>query len=354
MKSSDLKKKLLKKDTPKILGPNDFLSSGSTLLNLACTDTAFGCFVKGRFHSLVGDSDTGKSILALTTLCEAAINEDFDDYALVYNNAERGMLMDVTKHFPPLAPRLKIEMSESPEEFYFNLDDYVKQSPCVYILDSMDALIAEADEKKFQKQKTAHKKDKEESGSYGTQKAKINANNLNRACSKIEKNGSILIIISQTHDNLGFGAMFGNKKTRSGGRALKFYNRAEVWLSVKETLFKSYKGKKIQIGSLTKAAVQKNHVTGKRRTVEIPIYNGYGVDDVGSCIDYLVEMKHWGQKGNTVDADEYEFNGPRDELIAKIEKNPVRKKKLQKLTRTIWRNVEKAIELDRAPKYDAY
>ena len=89
-----------------------------------------------------------------------------------------------------------------------------------HVLDSMDALLAMASNKKFAKRKQATRGDGEEiKGSYGMDKPKENSESLRRALAGLRKTGSILIVISQTRDNIGFGAMF-QPKTRSGGHAL--------------------------------------------------------------------------------------------------------------------------------------
>ena len=345
----NLKKKLLKKPKDKKISPDDFLSTGSTLLNLACTDTTYGGLIKGKFHNLVGDSDTGKSVLAKTILAEVILNPEFDDYQLIYNNAERALLIPL----PILDsnPRFHIVESNSPEEFYYDLDDRVSKGPIIYILDSMDSLVAEAAEKKFKKQKTAHRNQRVETGSYGVDKAKTNAANLNRVCSKLGKNGSILLIISQTHDNLN-AMLFGPKKTRSGGNALKFYNRWEVWLSVRGKIESTYKDKKIQIGTLTEAKVQKNHITGKKRKVVIPVYTEHGIDDVGSCIDYLVEWKHWKGSKAKVQAPEFKFSGSKRELIKKIRAKKKREMKLKRIVGKVWKTVEEKVSVSWKSKYE--
>lgn len=356
MKVNDIRKKLLKKPKKRTIQTSDMLSSGITLFNLAATDTPNGCLVKGIFHSLVGDSDTGKSLIALSILTEAALDPNFKNYNLVFNNAERSKIMDLEKYFPPLANKLHVEMSRSPEEMYYNLDDWLQKGPCVYFVDSMDALIAKDDDKKFKKLKSAARNQKDESGSYGTAKAKVNANNLNRACSEIEKNGSILVFISQTHDTIGGFHGFGPPpKSRSGGRSLKFYNRWEVWLKSVGQLTHAYKGKKLHMGSMTQMKIQKNHITGKKRTITVPVYNEYGVDDVGSCIDYLLEWKHWKGTEKNFKAPEFKFAGSREELIQRIEsKQSIRLPKLREVVANVWTEVESAVALKRKPKYEGY
>ena len=61
----------------------------------------------------------------------------------------------------------------------------------------------------------------QEGGSYGTEKAKINSERLRPVVNALRKNGSILILISQSRDRIGFGAKF-DPKTRGGGNAPTF------------------------------------------------------------------------------------------------------------------------------------
>jgi RecA/RadA recombinase len=241
--SKILKKRLLKKDKDKKPSGKQFLSSGSTLLNLATTDTVGGCFIMGTFHSLVGDSDTGKTVLAFTIFQEASIDPKFDKYQLVYYNAERVHVDSLFKFFPGLKDRLIILEPDSLEAFYFDYDNRLKKGPVIGIEDSMDALEPKDEAKKFEEAKKAHEKGTKAKGDYGS-KAKVNNRMLRRTVSKMSKNKSILIVISQTHDNMDAGP-FAPKKTRSGGHALKFYNRWEVWLKHKKALTKSYKEKEI-------------------------------------------------------------------------------------------------------------
>lgn len=348
--SEMLKKKLVKIKKEKKITSG--LSSGSTLLNCACTDSPNFCFVDGTVHHLVGDSDTGKTILALGILQEAAINPKYDDCTLLFYNAEKSHVKNLFKFYPGLKERLIIIEPDMLEEFYYDLDDRLKAGRVVAIEDSMDALIPKGEKKKFEENKKAHKAGKEGKGDFGS-KAKVNNQNLRSICSRTAKNKSIIIIISQTHDNLNAGPFGGDKQTVSGGRGLKFYNRWQVWLKHRKQLTKSYKGKDIQVGNRTQCSIKKNHITGKRRKVEIQIYNDYGIDDIGDCIDFLLEWKHWS-KGKGIKAPEFGFVGSRDLLIAKIEKKRSRIKKLRGLVGEVWSKIEKAIRTKRKPKYDAH
>lgn len=348
-----LKKKQL--STSKIK-KKDLLSSGSTLLNLACTGKWQGAFYKGGYFLIVGDSDSGKTFLSMTCLAEASINPLFDDYTFYHDNPEGGALMNIAHYFGKnTAIRLKEPprgTSEHLEDFYFNLDTALAAGPCIYILDSMDVLDTRADSKKFKEKKTAADKNKEESGSYGTAKAKQNSEGLRRVTGELKKNGSILIVITQTRDNIGFGAQF-NPKTRAGGRALKFYARLELWSAVKGELKKSVRGKTRQLGIISQIKVKKNHVTGQKRTVEIPIYHSSGIDDIGACVDFLIEEKHWKKGSNGIAADDLigDKRMDRERLIAHIEDMGI-EDDVRQIVADVWHEIEEASKIKRKKRYE--
>ena len=357
MKTKDLRKKLQKKKKLKPLSGKDFLSTGSTLLNLACTGKPYHGFAKGKYYFIVGDSSSGKTFLTLTCLAEAGINPNFDDYRFIYDNGEDGALMDIEKFFgkavakrmmPPNWLKDGPIYSTTIEEFYYHIDDAIKkEKPFIYILDSMDSLSSSDEAAKFDEHKTAHRKGKKAAGSYGDGKAKKNSAGLRRLLGPLRKSGSILIILSQTRDNLGFGF---EKKIRSGGRALRFYACLEIWSSIKKKITKTVKGKKRQLGIICLLQTKKNRITGKDRIVTVPIYHSFGFDNTGSCVDYLIEENHWKQKGNTVIAKEFKFKGTRSKLIKYIETEDM-EKDLVSIVADVWDEIEEACSIKRKRRY---
>lgn len=336
-----------------------YLSTGSTLLNLACAGRWSGGFRNGTYNFLVGDSASGKTFLSLTCMAEAAINSAYDDFQLIYDPAENGAMMDFSKFFGrKMAERVTAPSDEgfssTTEEFYYNLDRRLKDGPCVYVLDSMDALSTEDDDAKFESRKSG----KSENGSYGTSKAKMNSAYMRTVIPKLEKSGSILIVIAQTRDNIGFGAQF-NPKTRSGGHALRFYAHLELWSSRKETIKKELAGgkglakKDRQLGIKSLVKVKKNRHTGREREVVIPIYHSTGIDDIGSCVSYLIDEGHWKKSGGRVTAPEFDFTGTEEQLCRHIDTQPIKmgKVKLRKLAGAVWKSIENACRIERRNPY---
>jgi len=339
---------------------SDYLSTGSTLLNMACTGKPYGGFLKGHYFFIVGDSASGKTFLSLTCFAEAAINRHFDNYRLIFDNVEGGALMSLRKFFgkgvadrlepPAVDDEGKPVYSATIEDFYFHVDDAQKiGKPFVYVLDSMDALSSLYEKKKFDEKKKASRGGPVAKGDYGDGKAKSNSTMLRKVLSGIHKTGSILILISQTRDNVG-GGPFEPSKVRSGGRALKFYCGLELWSSVRGVIKKTVKGKPRKIGVKVKVQVQKNRIQGKDRTIELPIHYSMGIDDLGSCVDFLVEEDHWPATNGMIVADDLDLKGKRETLIRKIEAGGL-ERDLRELVTDVWNEIEKACEVIRKPRY---
>jgi len=354
---SSLKKKTAKKELK-------LLSTGSTLINLACSGKPDGGFPCGGYVFLVGDSMSGKTWLSLTCLAEASINPAFKDYRFIYDNVERGAMMDFKKYFgEEMAKRIEppaVDKEGNPmysafaEEFYFNVDDALEDGrPFIYIEDSMDSLDTFADDDKFDEWKDAFHKGKETKGSFGMSKAKLNSISLRSVVGRLERSNSILIVISQTRDNVDPRNPF-QTKTRSGGRALRFYAALEIWSSVKGSIKKLYKGKDRKVGANIKVNVVKSRLTGKEGDVTVPIYYSFGIDNTGSCVDWLIEEGVWKKtKSGVIEATGI---GPtlslkREKLIRHIEENDLCSD-LNELVEQEWNEVEKAIAIERKSRYE--
>ena len=229
------------------------------------------------------------------------------------------------------------------------MDDYLKKGPVVAVLDSMDGLIPEEDLESFEKNKQSSRKGKEESGSYGTAKAKINSSNLRVVYNGLDATKSILLVISQTRDKIGFGSQF-NPHTRSGGTSLTFYANSEIWFSVKESIKKNIRGKNRKIGTVLQAQVKKNRDTGYEPTVELVHYPSVGFDDIGGMVEFLIEEKHWKGTESTIEAPEFDFNGKKEKLIQSISEEEL-EGDLREIVRKVWDDVMESCRVQRKSKY---
>lgn len=339
------------------------LSTGSTLLNLNLSGDWRGGLVKGKYFFFVGDTSSGKTFFTCTCFAEAAINPAFDNYRFIHDNVEIGALMNFEKFFGKAAasriePPAKNEdgtpkYSTTDDEFYFHVDDaFNVGQPFIYVLDSMDALTSRAEIKKFMEHKRANRKNTEAAGDFGDGKAKRNSRGLRTLLHRLDNTGSILIIINQTRDNVNAG-LFAPKKTRSGGRALSFYATAEMWTSVSGKIVKAVRGKERKIGITSRIEIKKNRITGRDRSCTIPIKYAYGIDDIDSCIDYLIQEGHWkktGYKINTRGQFDCDSTVNKSTLIQKIEAGGY-EEELRKQVAIVWNEIEEACVEERKSRY---
>ena len=350
------------KEEVQTVSADSFISSGSTILNLALTDHKDCGFVLGGMVNIIGDSSSGKTFLTLTMLAELISDSRFDDYDLIYDDAENRNNFNTDYLFgKQFSERVKPAFgfdddgqpinSETIEDFQDAVWKKLNsEKPFIYVLDSMDSLDCEADIEKFETTMKARDKKREgkevksPAGTYGMGKAKQNSEMLRRICGKLKNTKSLLVIISQTRDNIGLGF---SEKTRAGGRALKFYANHELWLAT----IKTHKRKDLPVGVQSRCKIKKNSITGKIRIADIQIYYDYGIDDVSGMIDFLIEQKHWTKTKQTINAEELDFKGTKDKVIEYIEDN-AKEKRLKSICNRVWLERENALKTQRKRKYE--
>lgn len=340
------------------LNPDDLIPMGSTLLNLAMSDTIHGGAKKGTMINIIGASHGGKTVLALTSFAEVNMKKSFDDYSFIYDDVERANSFNMEYLFgeeatvriiPPRQDK-EDEFSITVQHFHANILHLLeKEKPFLYVLDSYDALDALEDQKKVQEMAQALENDtKKPAGTYGMAKAKASSSILRSITNQLSNSKSALFIVSQTRDNVD--PMSPQKETRSGGRALKFYAHHEMWLKQ----IKAIKRKDTIIGGTIRVRISKNKLTGKNREIEFDIYTDYGIDDIGSCIDYLLKIGRWSGGGATKINHKEDFGFPpytKTKMIQEIEKQNLHKK-LQRIVEKEWNEFEDSLKLNRRNKYE--
>lgn len=274
------------------IDPNMLVPTPSIPFNLECSSRPEGAFLLGKIVNLIGDSHAGKTLFALSILSECAQLARFDNYRFIYDDVEAACEFNIGKLFgAKVKKRLETETrSKTIEDFNDNIARAISDDkrPFIYILDSFDALTSEAAVEKDLENRKKREKGNDVKGSYGDGKAKIASGFFALRTQGLSDKLSIIIIISQTRDNIGFGAQF-TPKVRSGGKALKFYSFHEVWLAVQK---REKKGARTYITNV-QAKITKNKLVGRHGEASFPILFDYGVDNITSCINFLVTEKYW-------------------------------------------------------------
>jgi len=252
-----------------------FVSSGCTVIDCALG----GGYVLGRIVNIVGDKSTAKTALA----CEAITNF-LRSHKGVAAYRETEAAFDKEYAAAMGLPVEQVSFGDNPldtvEDFERDLTAFIdKQNgkPGIYVLDSLDALSDEAEMKREIGEAT-----------YGGNKAKALSAMFRKITRKLEHSNILLVVISQVRDNIG--AMFGEKHTRSGGKALDFYASQIMWLAHIKTLKKTIKGVERPYGVIIKANVKKNKVGMPFRQCQFEFHFGYGVEDLHASLNYLKDV----------------------------------------------------------------
>ncbi len=302
------------------------ISSGCGLLDCSLG----GGWAEGRFINIVGDSSAGKTLLAIEA--SANFHLKHDDGLIKYRDKENAVdpIYAASVGLPIDVVDFGDEEGEfnTVEDFERDLKAFaakLKGRPGLYVMDSLDSLTDDAEVKRDEAEGDDRK------GTFGVNKAK-QMSGLFRKCVRLTKRHNLtVIIISQTRDAIN--VTFGEKNTRSGGRALEFYCRQIVWLAKMDKV-KATKGKiERVIGVNVRANPKKNNYGAPFRDVEFPIYYSYGVDDVRAGLNWLnkvgrLDLLELGEKG---DSEEEEEPKAKPKGFQKREKGPKKTKALAAL-----------------------
>lgn len=312
----------------KKIDSSKLVPTGSTTLNLECSGRVEGAFSLGKLVNIIGDSHAGKSLISLTIFAECSLEERFDNFRFIYDDVEAANEFDITYLFgEKVNDRIEQDVrSRTIEELNDNLSRALeREEPFIYVVDSFDGLTSEAALEKDHENRVKREKGNKTSGSYGDGKAKKASEMFSMRTQQLADHGSLLIIISQTRDNIGFGSMF-TPKTRAGGKALKFYSAHEIWLACQK---REKKGKRTMVTNV-QAKITKNKLTGRHGEAYFPVLFDFGIDNIASCIDFLSDEGGWASKGVTVNTKGFvEKPIKKSDLVKYIEDNDLEDKLFQ-------------------------
>ena len=297
----------------------------------------------GSVVHIIGDSQAGKSLLALTMMAEAVKDPRLKNYNLTYEEPESALYFDCKAMFGEGISKVafipKDEERVNPRRVQDWANDLIKaKHPFLWVTDSFDSLTSADD----------LKRDESGKGGWKTEKAIVASETFPKFIGPLKASNSLYCHISQTRDNIG--VTFGESKTFSGGNAIKFYRCHEIWLAVTGKITVSVRGKDRVVGHHVLAQVKKNKLTGKIRQIAFDVFDSYGVDDIGSIIDWLVTEKFWTKEKQTILAEEPFVDGTRSKIIKHVEECNL-EEKLRDVARECWLDLENEINIRRKPRY---
>lgn len=158
----------------------------------------------------------------------------------------------------------------------------------IYAIDSLDGLadntkkVKEAKRAKLQ----AEGKPVVDEGDYGAQVAKFLSQEFFKTKHKpLEQKDILLLIVSQTRCNFGAG-LYAPKRKASNSDALDFYAHTRIQLKRKQPIIRNG----TVVGGVVEATTIKSKTPRPYRTVMYSFYFDYGIDNIGTNIDYLFDL----------------------------------------------------------------
>ena len=252
----------------------DFISTGSTMLDLAISNRPDGGIAVGRITELNGLESSGKSLIGAHVLAETQKKGG----VAVYIDTETAVSTDFLEAIGVDVESMLYLHLETVEDIFSAIEEIVakvresdKNRLVTILVDSLAAATT----------KVELNADFDKDG-WATSKAIVISKAMRKITQMIGRQRVALVFTNQLRVKLG--AMFGDPYTTSGGKALPFHASTRIRLKNKGQIKDN---KKNVIGMTILAQVIKNRLGPPLRKAEFPLYFESGVDDEGSWLQVL-------------------------------------------------------------------
>jgi len=310
----------------------DFVSTGSTMLDLAISNKPNGGIAVGRITELNGLESSGKSLLGAHILAETQRKGG----VAVYIDTETSVSTEFLRAIGVDVESMLYLHLETVEDIFSAIEEIVakvresdKDRLVTILVDSLAAASTKVEmEAEFDKD------------GWATAKAIIISKAMRKITQMIGREKIALVFTNQLRQKLG--VMFGDPWTTSGGKALPFHSSTRIRLKnvgqIKDT-------KKNTIGMKMRAQVIKNRLGPPMRHADFELYFETGIDDEGSWLQVMkdhklvkqggawytmenhngkeikFQSKDWAQQLRDSDFKDYCYKLICDKVILKYEKN---------------------------------
>ena len=256
----------------------EFISTGSSTLDLAISNRPDGGIAVGRITEINGLESSGKSLLGAHILAETQKK----DGIAVYIDTETSVSQEFMEVIGLDLNKMLYLHLETVEEIFEAIEEIVTKvresdkDRCVTIL--VDSLAAAST-------KVEMEADYDKDG-WATSKAIIISKAMRKITQMIGKHNVALVFTNQLRQKLG--VMFGDPWTTSGGKALPFHASTRIRLKnlgqIKDT-------KKNTIGMKCRAQIVKNRLGPPLRHADYDMYFDRGIDNYGGWLTVMKAHK---------------------------------------------------------------
>lgn len=252
----------------------DWISTGSSILDLAISNRPYGGLPVGKMVEFNGLEGTGKSLVSAHVVSETQRKGG----VAVIIDTENAAAPEFWKSLGVNLSKLLYVQCETVEDIFEQMEKVItivrksnKDRILTIIVDSVAAASTKAE------LESEHGKD-----GYATGKSIIISKAMRKITNMIGRQKVLTVFTNQLRQNLNAMA-FGDKYVVSGGKALAYHCSVRVRLN---NTGKLKKGEEI-IGNECKAVVVKNRMGPPQRVANFDIYFDSGIADYSSWIKVL-------------------------------------------------------------------
>ena len=265
---------------------SDWVSTGSSMLDLAISNRPHGGLPVGRIVELTGLEGTGKSLVCAHIVADTQKKGGKALFIDTENSESRefwkSLGVDLSKS------KLMYSQAETVEDIFDRIEKAItfirKDHPDLLLTIIVDSVAAASTKAELE---SDHGKD-----GYATGKSIIISKAMRKITNMIGRQKVLLIFTNQLRQNLNAMA-FGDKYIVSGGKALAYHCSVRVRLNNTGKL----KMGELVIGNECKAVVVKNRMGPPQRQANFDIYFDSGIADYGSWIKVLKDQNLIKQGG---------------------------------------------------------
>mgnify|MGYP003635891152 FL=1 len=256
----------------------EFISTGSTMLDLAIANKPNGGIAVGRITEINGLESSGKSLIGAHILAETQKKGGVAVYIDTENSVSEEFLKVLgidTTQLLYLQLQTVEQIFQAIEEIVLKVREAEKDRLVTILVDSLAAASTQVEiDADFEKD------------GWATSKAIIISKAMRKITQMIGRQRIALVFTNQLRAKLG--VMFGDPWTTSGGKALPFHASTRIRLKNKGRITDT---KKNVLGMTILAQVVKNRLGPPLRHAEFPLYFESGIDDIGSWLEVMKKHK---------------------------------------------------------------
>ena len=262
-------------DTPTDI--RDWVSSGSSMLDLAISNRPYGGFPTGRIIEINGLESSGKSLLAAHAIANAQKKGGIGVYIDTENALSKDFLqaigVDVENMLYVQLDTVE-QIFQTIEKIITTIRDSSKDKLVVIVVDSLAAASTSLE----------MENDYEKTG-WNTGKAIIVSQAFRKISRLIGKERIICIFTNQLRQKMG--VMFGDPWTTSGGKCLPFHASVRIRLKLMGQITQKVGTIEQTIGFKVRAQVIKSKIGPSFRIADFDMYFNRGIYDYENWLEIL-------------------------------------------------------------------